>query len=159
MTRTVVLALVLAAVWFLLSGHTEPMILGFGAASVAFTAWLAHRLDIDDDEGVPTAIHTPRAIPYVAWLVWQVIVSNLDVARRIWSPTLDIAPRVIAVEPSQKTTIGRVLYANSITLTPGTVSIRMYDGEIVVHALHQGTADDVLGGAMDRRVTALERSP
>lgn len=153
------LAAVLAAVWFLLSGHTEPLILGFGAASVAFTAWLAHRLEIDDEEGVPTAIHTPAAIPYVAWLIGQVVVSNLDVARRIWRREPDISPRILAVTPTQQTTIGRVLYANSITLTPGTVSIRMYDGEIVVHALHQGTADDVAGGEMDRRVTTLERAP
>ena len=77
-------------------------------------------------------------------------------ARRILHPRLPIAPRVIRVESSQKTHLGQVIYANSITLTPGTVSVETDEGTIDVHALTRETAEDVRSGTMDRRVTDIE---
>ena len=152
------LTFALATTWALLSGHTEPLIVAFGVFSVGAVVLLGQRMGIVDEEGVPLEIHTVRAVSYVPWLIWQVVLSNIDVARRIISPTLDIDPKLIVVQPSQKTYLGRVLYANSITLTPGTVSVRMYDGEILVHALHPDAAADLEGSTMDRWVTSVERS-
>lgn len=159
MRHTLGLSFVLTATWLLLSGHFDTLLLSFGVASVAGVVWMSRRMDIADEEGVPLAIHTLGLIPYVPWLLWQVVVSNLAVARWIWSPSLPIRPQLVTVTPTQRTAIGRVLYANSITLTPGTVSVRMYDGEILVHALHDDTAEDVRSGDMDARVTRLERAP
>jgi multicomponent Na+:H+ antiporter subunit E len=151
-----ILAAVLAGTWLMLSGHTEPLILGFGVVSVAAVVAVSMRMGIVDEEGAPTALRPLGVAAYVPWLLWQVVLSGLDVSRRILSPGLAISPRVVSVEPSQRSTIGKVLYANSITLTPGTVSVRMYDGSILVHALHEGTASDLEGGEMDRRVAAVE---
>lgn len=153
------LAFALSVTWVAWSGHVEPMILGFGVASVLLTVLIASRMQIVDEEGVPLAIHTLRSFSYIPWLIGQVVMSNIDVARRIWvmDPTSKLEPSMLSVQPTQKTFVGRVLYANSITLTPGTVSVRMLDDEILVHALHQGTADDVTEGTMNRKVTALER--
>jgi len=78
--------------------------------------------------------------------------SNIDVARRILSPGVPISPKLIEVPASQRTDLGKVIYANSITLTPGTISIRIRDGMILVHALSEEAADELLQGEMDRRV-------
>ncbi len=159
MKYSVALALALATTWLLWSGHYDALLLSFGALSVGLTVWLSNRMRIVDEEGVPLSVHSLRLATYIPWLLWQVVLSNLDVARRIWArdPSSVIAPRLLSVRPVQHTWVAQVLYANSITLTPGTVSVRMYDGEILVHALHRGTADDVTSGEMNRRVAELER--
>jgi multicomponent Na+:H+ antiporter subunit E len=96
---------------------------------------------------------------YWGWLVWQIIKSNIDVARVILSPSLPISPNVVRVKASQRTTLGLVTYANSITLTPGTVSMYL-DGDIIeVHALTESGARELKDGEMDRRVSAIEGSP
>jgi multicomponent Na+:H+ antiporter subunit E len=151
------LTFALATTWALLSGHTEPLIVAFGLLSVAAVVALSWRMKIIDDEGVPLDIHTWRLLGYLPWLLWQLVLSNLEVSRRILSPRLDIDPKLVTVLPSQRTYLGRVFYANSITLTPGTVSVRMYEDEILVHALHPSAADDLTGSEMDRRITHVER--
>jgi multicomponent Na+:H+ antiporter subunit E len=80
----------------------------------------------------------------------------VDVARRILDPKLPISPRLIKVKATQKRDLGRVIYANSITLTPGTVSVKMDGDEITVHALTREAAEGVETGAMDAKVTRLE---
>jgi multicomponent Na+:H+ antiporter subunit E len=84
--------------------------------------------------------------------------ANIDVARCIRAPASPpIAPRIIRVKASQTPHVGRVVYANSIALTPGTISIDVTDGEILIHALHREAADGVEEGIMNRKCTALER--
>ena len=156
MRHGLALAVVAFATWMLWSGHTEPLMLVWAAVSVGLVVLLAHRLGTLDDEGVPLQLAQPAMVPYLAWLVLQVLLSNVDVVRRIWRRDPGIDPRLLVVVPTQRTAAGRVLYANSITLTPGTVSVRMFEDEILVHALHAGTADDLAGGEMDRRVSAVE---
>ena len=94
---------------------------------------------------------------YLPWLIMEIIKSNLDVARIVLSQEMKISPRLIRVKASQETVLGQVVYANSITLTPGTVSLDLRDGEILVHALTNETAEGVLTGEMDARVCRLEK--
>jgi multicomponent Na+:H+ antiporter subunit E len=84
------------------------------------------------------------------------VLANLDVARRILTPALPIAPTVIKVKASQKSELGQVIYANSITLTPGTVSLMVEEDGIIVHALSLEAAAELAAGDMDRRVTGME---
>ena len=149
------LAVVLSAVWLLWSGHTSPLLLTFGAVSCAAVLLIALRMKIVDREGAPVELPL-RVLRYLPWLIWQIIKANLDVAGRILRPGLPISPRMIKVQTSQKRDIGRVIYANSITLTPGTVSVDTLGKEITVHALSGEAAEEVLTGEMDRRVTRLE---
>lgn len=145
--------------WLLWSGHYalhHPLILTMGVWSCGFIVYLVSRLDIVDEEGLP--IHLARhLILYIPWLLWAIFKANIDVAKRILSPKLPIDPRIVRVTGTQKTDLCRVIFANSITLTPGTVSLDLDEEEIVVHALTEEAADDVQSGDMDRRVTALER--
>lgn len=150
------LALVLAVLWLLFSGlWTHPVLLPLGAVSVAFTIWVCHRLGILDRAVRP--LHTPvAALRYWPWLLARIIESNLHVARRILAPRLEISPRIVRVPITQQTDLGRAVLANSITLTPGTVSIHVRSNEIWFYALDEESAQGVLSGEMDRRVRRFE---
>jgi multicomponent Na+:H+ antiporter subunit E len=149
------LALVLFALWLLLSGHYVPLLIGLGALSVLLVVTIALRMGVVDREGHPIHL-SPKALLYWPWLAWEIVKSNVDVARRILSPTLPISPTVIRLKASQKSELGKVIYANSITLTPGTVSIDIDGDKIEVHALTREAAQALRTGDMDRRVTRFE---
>ncbi len=139
----------------MLSGHTSPLMISLGLLSVGAVVACTFRLELLDDEGVPVHL-LPGLIRYVPWLIVQVIRSNLDVARRIVSPKLPIHPSVIYVEASRHTEVGRVTYANSITLTPGTISLDVSAETIEVHALTEDAANDLISGEMSHRVHRAE---
>jgi len=149
------LLFILSGTWLLLSGHTNPLLLSLGLLSVAAVVACASRLEILDDESVPVHL-LPGLIRYVPWLIGQVIRSNLDVARRIVSPELPIHPSVIKVDATHHTEVGRVTYANSITLTPGTISLDVSAETIEVHALTEDAANDLMSGEMARQVQRAE---
>lgn len=156
MLHTASLTVALFTFWYLLSGHNELMLLILGVLSCLIVVWIALRMDVIDHESHP--IHLSARLPgYWLWLLWEIVKANFTVARIVWSPRPPISPRVIRVTPSQQTDLGRVIYANSITLTPGTVSIHVEHTHIDVHALTATLAEDLAHGIMDRRVTRLER--
>lgn len=156
LVHAVSLCLLLGLLWIGLSGYFTPLLLGLGAASIALSVFIAMRMDLLDHEGVPVQLG-PRVVLYWFWLLKEIVKANIDVARRVMRPKLDISPTLFSTPMSQKSELGQVLYANSITLTPGTVSV-LLDGEtILVHALSKGAADDLLAGEMDRRVADAER--
>ena len=139
----------------LLSGHYDFWFIGLGFISSASAVFLARRMGIVDAEGLPLDL-VPGLLRYAPWLFGTVIQANFDVARRILHPRLPITPTVIRVPAEQRTAPGRVSYANSITLTPGTISLEVSDAEIEVHALSVDAAEDLQSGEMGRRVVALE---
>ena len=144
----------LFAFWLLWSGHFSPLLLTFGVLSCLFVVFLSHRMGIDDPEGVP--LLGVRPLGYAAWLAVEIVKCNIDVSCRILNPGLPIQPTVIRVKSTQKSDLGRVVLANSITLTPGTVSMAIHGDEITVHALTQSAAEFDASGEMNRRVTAVE---
>jgi multicomponent Na+:H+ antiporter subunit E len=155
MLHASVLGASLAAFWLLLSGYfTEPLLLSLGAVSVIATVYLALRTDKFDGERVSLRIDLP-IIRYWVWLLVEIVKANIDVAKLILSPTMALSPRMVRVKATQATDVGVVIYANSITLTPGTVTIDIDDDEFVVHAITQEMADGLTGGDMGDRVTAL----
>ena len=152
--HSISLGLVLFGVWLLLSGIFEPLLLGLGVLSCVIVVLIAHRMDVIDREGLP--IHLGwRILTYWVWLAVEIVKANLDVARRILDPKLPIHPLLVRVKASQASELGQVIYANSITLTPGTVSMQVAGGEILVHAIARELAEDLERGEMDRRVTAV----
>ncbi len=156
MKHAVALFFLLMSVWLLNSGHYTVLITSFGIASCLLVVWLSRRMGIVDDEALP--LHLLPGLPrYLPWIVKEVVKSNLDTSRRILSlGRPDISPRLFDAPTTQHSDLGRVIYANSITLTPGTVSIRVHGTKITVHAIADAVADDLLEGEMDRRVTLLE---
>ena len=155
--RILSLGCVLFAFWLLLSGHYTGLLITFGVLTCIGVLALAHRMQVIDEEGHP--IHLAlSALTYWPWLVWQIAVSSWAVARLILHPKLPISPTMIKVKASQKTRVGVNVYANSITLTPGTISVDVVGNDITVHAITADGAADVEEGAMDRRVTAFEKA-
>ncbi|GGF51831.1 cation transporter [Terasakiella brassicae] len=155
MANSISLWVFLYAFWFLLSGHTEPLLLGFGAVSCTLVVYIAHRMDVIDHEGHPSHLSL-KILPYWAWLSWEIVKANIDVAKVILSPKLPISPVMFKTKANQKRELGQVIYANSITLTPGTVTVNLEDGILEVHALTIQGAKDVLSGEMDRRVCQVK---
>lgn len=153
--RTLSLFILLFSTWLVWSGFYTSLLLGLGGLSCLFVVLLSRRMDIIDPEGHPNHLFF-GLLTYIPWLAWETIKANIDISWRIIQPSLPIAPRVIRIKTSQKTHLGQVIYANSITLTPGTVSVEVEEGEITVHALTNEAADELLEGSMDRRVTRLE---
>lgn len=154
MAHSFVLFASLAAVWLLLSGHYNPLPLAFGALSCAFVLFLARRLGLVDREGMP--LHVLQRLPgYWLWLLGEVVRANIDVARRIVDPKLPVSPRMFEVETRLRTDFLRALYANSITLTPGTIAVDVRDDSILVHALTAEGQAALETGEMDARVAAL----
>ena len=151
------LFVVLFSVWLLWSGHMTMLLLTLGLFSCLVVLLVMRRMGTIDQEAAPFGILL-RMLPYAPWLLWQIVKSNLDVARRIVSPGMPIRPHLLKVRAGQHSDLGRVIYANSITLTPGTVTIGMVGDEFTIHALTDEAADDVAAGAMNDRVSALEAS-
>lgn len=150
------LGIVLAVLWLLLSGHYTILLLSLGLLSVAMVVHIALRMEVVDREGHPVHLKPRATIGYWLWLLKEIFLSNIDVCRRILSPSLPISPTRISIHCSQSTGVGRVIFANSITLTPGTVSMGLDNEHIDVHALTRNGAQQLAGGEMDRRIKALE---
>ena len=150
------LILFLFAIWLLLSGHYTPLMLTLGLLSTLLVVVLVNRANLIDQQKQPVIIK-PSVLFYWGWLGREIVKSNIDVARRILNPRLQISPNVFTVKASQKSDLGRVTYANSITLVPGTVAMDVEEDVITVHALTQEAAADLQRGEMDRRVCAVEK--
>lgn len=154
--RTFALGAILLGFWLGLSGHFDPRMVGFGVGSVALVLFVAVRMRVVDEEGVPLHMGV-RFWLYLPWLMKEVFVSNVRVAKIILDPRLPISPVVVHFRASQKTDVGRVLYANSITLTPGTITTSLKGSDLEIHAL---TSTDFDGGEqnqMDRWVSWVEQ--
>lgn len=156
MLRHVVLVIVLFAFWLLLSGHYSVFLITVGLAiSVAVTVGL-HFMKVVDEQAQPFEL-VINAVTYWPWLAWEILKSGWRVTRIILDPKLPICPTMRQVQSTQKTAVGRVTFANSITLTPGTISVALEGDKILVHALEASGLDDLDQGAMDRRVASFER--
>jgi len=130
----IILAVVMLLYWLTLSFYFEPLIVGFGIASVLFAIGLCYRMRILDSETVPY-LHFPMTLIYFVWLFGEVIKANFAVVKAVLRPDMEISPTLLTVPTPQKTDIGKTMFANSITLTPGTVSMDVDEGGILVHAL------------------------
>ncbi len=156
MVHTVSLGLVLAGTWLLLSAHLEPALLILGTVSVVVVLVICRRMDLIDHEGHPVHL-AGRGMVYWPWLAVEIVKAAIDVSRRILHPRMPISPTLIRVTADQTSAVGLVTYANSITLTPGTIAIAIADGEILVHALTREGAAALAEGEMSRRVKRLEQ--
>ena len=140
-------------IWLLLSGHYDPLLLTLGVLSCITCLYVTWKAKFIDEEGLP--LHLLIRLPiYTLWLFKEIIKANIDTAKIIIFNNPD--PQNFRVKSSQKTEAGKVTYANSITLTPGTVTTEL-DGDVLeVHALSSDMADDVKSGVMDKKVSWLE---
>lgn len=141
--------------WLLLSGFFTPFLLSAGVGSALAAVWFARRMDVVDREGHP--IHLGfRALIYWPWLLKEVVKAAWDVSKIILHPKLPISPTLVRFKPTQKSDLGLVIHAQSITLTPGTITIEAGPNEFLVHGLTRGSAEATVDSDMDRRATVFE---
>ncbi|HXF52598.1 MAG TPA: Na+/H+ antiporter subunit E [Hyphomicrobiaceae bacterium] len=154
--RLASLAVVLFLFWLGLSGHYTPFLLGAGVAAAALCVALAVRMGVTDAEGHPIHLVAAALTSYYPWLLWEIAKSAWAVSKLILNPRLPISPTMTKVQASQRTSVGVVTYANSITLTPGTITTDVKGNILTVHALTRTGALDVEAGGMDARVVRFE---
>ena len=151
--KSFVLFFILFSLWLLMSGHYNVLIVSLGIISCAFCVYVAKRGKLIDDEGLPI-FFMPRLLNYLIWLFKEILKSNLSTAKVIINGKVE--PETFTVKTSQVTDVAKVTYANSITLTPGTVTTKIQKGVIEVHALNSDFGNDVRTNEMDKKVTWLE---
>lgn len=155
MTRAIGLAALLFAFWLLLSGFFTAFLVAAGAGCAVAVTLLSRRMDLVDHEGQPLHLSL-RAALYWPWLLKEIVKSGWDVTRLILHPRMPISPTLVRVTPSQRTDLGLAIHANSITLTPGTLSVEVSRDAILVHALTREGAAGTVSGDMDARVSRFE---
>jgi multicomponent Na+:H+ antiporter subunit E len=139
-------------IWLLLSGHLEPLMLGLGVVSVLLTMFLVKRMTLIDHESYP--LHLSSKIPgYLLFIMVEIIKANVDVIKRIMTfDRASISPQLFEVPATLKSDLSQVIYANSITLTPGTVSVELEQDKILVHALTKEAAEELATGEMAKSI-------
>lgn len=149
--RIIIAASLVFLFWFMLSGHTEPLLIVLGIISTVLTIYLSKRMDIIDHESYPFHL-SARLLRYYPYLAKEIVVANIDVIKRIIKPNLSISPQIFTLPAEKQTDLSKVIYANSITLTPGTVTLELSGDELKVHALSKEAADDLKTGEMAKAV-------
>ncbi|MGF1500299.1 MAG: Na+/H+ antiporter subunit E [Paracoccaceae bacterium] len=157
--RLVLLAIVLYAFWLLMSGNYQLWLVLSGFLMSLGVVWFSMRTGVSDREGLPFE-KLGRIFVYLPWLAWQVVLSAINVSRIILDPRLPISPSMVKVEAHQQSAVGLTIYANSITLTPGTLSVEASERErtIWVHAITRENAAGFAEDAMNDKVAWLDRA-
>lgn len=157
MGRFIILVLALAGLWLLLSGYFDvPLLLIFGVASVLAAALLAARAKVLDEDAVPAGL-LPGIIGYWVWLAGEIGKANIAVMRQALAVEPKLSPKFFVVPNPPKSTVGKVTFANSITLTPGTIAVDMRENEILVHGITEAMCDVAAIADMGERVARCER--
>ncbi|NNJ91975.1 MAG: cation transporter [Gammaproteobacteria bacterium] len=141
----------LYAFWLLLSGYFLPLLLSLGGVSALILVWLLRRMDKVDAEPIAIRICF-KLMHYIGWLLGQVVISNIDVARRIWDPKLPIQPCWEKLDIKVSSHLEKTIYANSITLTPGTLTTDVKEGHFLIHNLTPEGMQSLREGEMQRRI-------
>lgn len=158
------LFVLLLAFWLLLSDHREPLFLVMGVLSAGAVAWLlgdffATTFSVERPPLHLTPLRLWRTARYLAWLLWRVFLASLEVAWVVIHPHLPIEPGFVRFRTGLRSPLARATLANSITLVPGTLTVRVLGDEFLVHSLWPGAADDLRSGAMQRRIAAVFLEP
>lgn len=156
-------ALLLMALWLVLSGHRDPFHLSLGVASVAFVLWInrpIRRVPLAlPCRPQPPPIRLWRLLTYLPWLFGQMLASGLYVAYLSLRPGPAMRPLLVRFQSRLPSLSAQVVLGNSITLTPGTLTVEIEEDRFTVHALSERTADGLLDGRMARRVARLFGAP
>ena len=152
--RILILALLLIVAWVLWSGYLKTLLLGLGALSCVLTIWVVRRMGYFEEETF--AFHYDwRLLGFWGWLSREVVLSSIEVARVVLRRKVDVEPKVVDIDGSGLGPVDLALLGNSITLTPGTLTLDVYEGRLLVHALTPEGAAALQRGEMQRRVAEL----
>ncbi|MBT5379701.1 MAG: Na+/H+ antiporter subunit E [Opitutae bacterium] len=149
--------LILFITWVIFSGVIDLFHLSLGAISCGIVTWLSSDfLFRNDCKGIGTRfVEAGRFLLYCFWLLWQIILANIHVLKlALASNNQEMRPQMVRFRTSLRSEFARYVFANSITLTPGTVTLSVEGDKFVVHAISQKVADE-LPGEMEKRVAKI----
>ncbi|MCL0107542.1 Na+/H+ antiporter subunit E [Peptococcaceae bacterium] len=143
------LTITLFIFWIVLSGRMELKYLAIGFICSLFIGVLTKLLlvvPLKNNKGWLSLWDAPwlRFVKYLFWLLWQLVIANIKVAKIILSPKLKIDPAIVHFKVDLPHPVAQTLLANSITLTPGTITIDIKDGEYTVHCLKFSFASSLI---------------
>ncbi len=144
-------AALLSVFWILLSGYIQPLLLTFGVISIFIVLIVLKRMD-DVDKEPKRISFRKQNIRYLLWLMGQIVSSSVHVTKLIWSSPDKLSPALAKVSVKNVPAKKQVMYANSITLTPGTLSVDLQDGEVTVHALQKSSIEELEQGDMEEKI-------
>ena len=156
--RIVGAIIVFLGLWLLLSGIYKPLTVGLGVLSTLAVIFIINRMDSIDGDRVEIHLKPIEFLLYQGWLLVEIAKANWAVTKIIIAPSMPIKQHMFSVPYTQKSDLGQVIFANSITLTPGTVSVETEPGQFLVHAVAYSSDDKAALADMDRRVTACEKA-
>jgi multicomponent Na+:H+ antiporter subunit E len=156
MKHILFLAFTLTVLWLAISGVYKPVIFMLGTASLMLVIWVASRMKIIGEEHNPL-VFSWRLPVFWLWALREIVLANIHVARLVFKPQ-EISPRVVRVPVPLKSELGKVVYGNTCTLTPGTVTLTLDNKQLVAHALDRHSADALLSGRLVERIQWLEGS-
>ena len=152
----VLTVLIMFVFWIFLSGEFSFILLLSGVISSLLVSYMSNDLLIGNGDMKLGFIRTIRFIRFLPWLLWQIVLANIDLALRTLHPKMPINPMLINIKNNLKTDLGMVILANSITLTPGTVTIDVNENEFLVHVISEKAAQSLISGEMQARVKKIE---
>lgn len=154
--RYIVAFLILFLHWIAWSGRFDALHITLGILSSALVAFMSCDLLFSRKRFAPGMVSEVICfIRYIPWLFYQILLSNIHVAYLVLSPKMPIEPAIIKYKSRLKTDLSLTTFANSITLTPGTITADIRDGEFYVHALSRKVSDDLLTGEMEKKVARI----
>jgi multicomponent Na+:H+ antiporter subunit E len=146
------LAVAASLLWACLSGRIDdPVSMGFGAIAVVAAVLTAWRIQSLDQEGSPYG-NILGLSAYTFWLLGQIAAANISTVRRIIGGRGGISPTLVRFRTQTPPGFARLVFANSITLTPGTVTVEVEDDALLVHALDERAVTAESLAKMERRV-------
>ena len=153
-SKGLVLGLLLIAAWLLWSGLYKPLLLALGALSCGLTLYVVHRMAYFDRD-MFVFNYKLGLLGFWAWLAREIVRSSLEVTRVVLRRDLNVKPEVVALDATDLDRLDQALLGNSITLTPGTLTLDVHEGRLLVHAMTAEGAAALQQGEMQRRVTEL----
>ncbi len=151
-----VTAIAMFAFWILLSGEFTFILITSGVIASLIVAYLSHDIFIGKPDLKTETGRVFRFLRYLPWLLWQIILCNVEIAYLVLNPKSLVDPQLVRFKNDLKTDLGIVTLANSITLTPGTVTVEANEEEFVIHAIWQKSAEGIIDGEMQRKVKKIE---
>ncbi len=142
--------------WILLSGEFTFILITSGVVASLIVAYLSHDIFIGKADLKTETGRVFKFTKYVPWLLWEIILANVEIAYLVLNPKPLVDPQLVRFKPDLKTDLGIVTLAHSITLTPGTVTVKANREEFVIHAIWQKSAEGIIDGEMQRKVKRIE---
>lgn len=163
--NSIIQGCLLFGVWLLMSGHYDFFHTAMGVLSTVVVVLLHARLRkfYHDKEvelnkakgGDPGSLRYGRVLLYIPWMIWQIYLATMQVVKAVLSPKMPIDPALVKFKTNLPNTTAKVILGNSITLTPGTITVRIREDEFIVHALMDESAGGIIDDSMPQKVAKL----